>query len=74
MSTWNCEGVAGVNGVMAATSGGSLTGGYPVQQTTHLATHPLPEHTSNMAPQFAGNLFISYFYFTKLAQWFVMTV
>jgi len=50
------EGVAGVNGVMAPSSGATLTAGYP---TTHLATHPLPEHTSSIAPQFAGNLRIS---------------
>jgi len=51
--------LAGVNGVMAPSSGGgpaTLTAGYPVQPTTHLATHALPpaEHTSTIAPQFAG--------------------
>ena len=60
MVTCNDEGVAGVNGVVAPSSGGTLTAGYPVQPTTHLATHPMPEHTSNIAPQFAGNLFVSY--------------
>jgi len=55
------EGVAGVNGVVAPSSGGTLTAGYPVQPTNHLATHPMPEHTSALAPQFAGNFYISYF-------------
>ena len=51
----NGVGVAGVNGVVAPSSGGTLTAGYPVQPTTHLATHQLPEHTSSIAPQFAGD-------------------
>jgi len=49
-------GVAGMNGVMAPSSGGALTAGYPVQPNSHLTTHQLPEHTSNIAPQFAGKL------------------
>jgi len=54
-----------MNGVMAPSSGGvpaTLTAGYPVQPTSHLATHSLPpEHTSTIAPQFAGIQFISAF-------------
>jgi len=59
-----CEGVAGVNGVISPSSGGgggggaTLTAGYPVQTPSQLATHALPpEHTSAVAPQFAGHLF-----------------
>jgi len=55
---WNAEGVAGMNGVMAVSGGGTLPGGYPVQPTTHLATHPMPDQTSSIAPQFAGNSYV----------------
>jgi len=51
------EGVAGMNGVVAPSSGGTLNAGYSVQPTTHLTTHPLPEHTTNIAPQFAGHFY-----------------
>ena len=59
---WNVEGVAGVNGIAAPSSGGSLTAGYPVQPTTHLATHPMNDHAPNIAPQFAGNFYILFLF------------
>jgi len=43
-----------MNGVVAPSSCGTLTAGYP---TTHIATHPLPEHTSTIPPQFAAGLY-----------------
>ena len=50
-----------MNGVISPSSGGggaTLTAGYPVQTPSQLATHALPpEHTSAVAPQFAGHLF-----------------
>ena len=60
-----CEGVAGVNGVISPSSGGgggaTLTAGYPVQTPSQLATHALPpEHTSAVAPQFAGHFLLTY--------------